>query len=342
MIEKRDRIYAFPDPEHLPTKHWKTVEINPKQNFMNTTGCLTGVSAKAVKKEYPLLLLTAFIWGSGHPVIKIILRELSSIQIAMLSSTLGTLALMLILGFERRFEVLGSVRGRVLAFTFFSGIIMFFLYPILSFSALQKIPASTNSILVATSTIFVALISALVLDEKLGRLNYSGVLVAFTGVVFVVTSTGGMLEASSLNIFGCLLSLAGAVSMASYTVMGRRILASLDPMAATFIASLSGSIFLIILVGATEGYRELATMSLMTVALTLYWGILGGICYFFFYYCLKRIEATRASSFTYFSPLFAVLLSHFILREEIKTFFVLGMVLILTGVWTIQRKIGHS
>lgn len=309
---------------------------------MNTTGCLTGVSAKAVKKEYPLLLLTTFIWGSGHPVIKIILRELSSTQIAMLSSTLGTLALMLILGFERRFWALRNARGKVLTFTFLSGIIMFFLYPILSFSALQKIPASTNSILVATSTIFVALISALVLDEKLSRLNYSGVFVAFAGVVFVVTSTGGTLDVSSLNIFGCLLSLAGAVSAASYTIIGRRILANLDPMAATIIASLSGSIFLIILVGATEGFGELAKMSLIAFSLTLYWGILSGVAYFFYYYCLKRIEATRASSFIYFSPLFAVLLSHFMLREEIKAFFILGMVLILTGVWATQRRVGSS
>ena len=292
-----------------------------------------------MRKEYLMLVVTTFIWGSGHPIIKLILAELTPIQISMLSSTLGALAVAIGLIVTRQIGNLAKLRGRSLSLALLSGAIMFFLYPMLSFSALQRIPASANSILVATSTIFVALLSPIFLKERLDSKGTAAVVLSFVGVSLVVLSTAGVaMDLSALNLFGCSLSLLGAIAAASYAIIGRRLMSALDALSVTLIGSLLGAVLLTVAVAVTSGFDQIARASPMTWALVGYWGIFSGLAYVMFYYSLKKLEATKASSFIYLSPLFAVTLSIAILGEQMTILFVAGMALVLLGIWGTLRS----
>ena len=292
-----------------------------------------------MRKEYLMLVVTTFIWGSGHPIIKLILAELTPIQISMLSSTLGALAVAIGLIVTRQIGNLAKLRGRSLSLALLSGAIMFFLYPMLSFSALQRIPASTNSILVATSTIFVALLSPIFLKERLDSKGIAAVVLSFVGVSLVVLSTAGAaMDLSALNLFGCSLSLLGAIASASYAIIGRRVMSAFDALSVTLVGSLLGAVLLAVAVAMTSGFDQIAHMSSVNYALMAYWGIFSGLACVMFYYSLKKLEATKASSFIYLSPLFAVTLSIAILGEQMTILFVAGMALVLLGIWGTQRS----
>jgi len=292
-----------------------------------------------MRKEYLMLIVTTFIWGSGHPIIKLILADLNPIQISMLSSALGAVAVAIGLIVTRQIGNLAQLRGRSLSLALLSGAIMFFLYPMLSFSALQRIPASTNSILVATSTIFVALLSPIFLKERLDSKGIAAVVLSFVGVSLVVLSTAGAaMDLSALNLFGCSLSLLGAIASASYAIIGRRVMSAFDALSVTLVGSLLGAVLLAVAVAMTSGFDQIAHMSSVNYALMAYWGIFSGLAYVMFYYCLKRLEATKASSFIYLSPLFAVTLSIAILGEQMTILFVAGMALVLLGIWGTQRS----
>jgi drug/metabolite transporter (DMT)-like permease len=292
-----------------------------------------------MRKEYLMLIVTTFIWGSGHPIIKLILADLTPIQISMLSSALGALAVAIGLIVTKQIRNLAQLRGRGLSLALLSGIIMFFLYPMLSFTALQRIPASANSILVATSTIFVAVLSPMFLKERLDSKGIAAVLLSFVGVSLVVLSTTGeAMDLSALNLLGCSFSLLGAIASASYAIIGRRIMSALDALSVTLVGSLLGAVLLAVAVAMTSGFDQIAHASPMNYALMGYWGIFSGLAYVMFYYSLKRLEATKASSFIYLSPLFAVGLSILILGEKMTALFVAGMVLVLLGIWGTQRS----
>jgi len=292
-----------------------------------------------MRKEYVMLVVTTFIWGSGHPIIKLILADLTPIQISMLSSALGAFAVAIGLIVTKQARNLTKLRGRGLLLALVSGTIMFFLYPMLSFSALQRIPASTNSILVATSTIFVALLSPVFLKERMDSKGTVAVVLSFVGVVLVVLSTGGQsTDLSALNVIGCSLSLFGAIASASYAIIGRRLMSAYDALSVTLVGSLLGAILLTVVVAVTSGFDQLAHASSLNYALMAYWGIFSGLAYVMFYYCLKRLEATKASSFIYLSPLFAVTLSIAILGEKMAVLFLAGMALVLVGIWGAQRS----
>ena len=292
-----------------------------------------------MRKEYVMLVVTTFIWGSGHPIIKLILADLTPIQISMLSSMLGAFAVAVGLMLTKHISNLAQLRGRGLLLALASGTMQFFLYPMLSYSALQKIPASVNSILVATNTIFVALLSPAFLNERMDSKGTVAVLLSFVGVVLVVLSTGGQsMDLSSLNVVGCSLSLCGAVAAASYAIIGRRLMSAYDALSVTLVGSVLGAVLLTVVVAMTSGFDQLAHASPLNYALMAYWGIFSGLAYVMFYYCLKKLEAAKASSFIYLSPFFAVTLSIAILGEKMTVLFLAGMALVLLGIWGAQRS----
>ncbi len=286
------------------------------------------------------MVLAAFVWGSGHPIGKIILRELTPQQLSFFSSTLGCGALSAWLILTRRTGGLSKIRGRVLVLTLASGAIMFFLYPNLSFTALRLIPASANAILVASSTIFVAVLAAAFLKEKLNGRGYLGIIVSFVGIGIVIISTeSGVLSLTGLSAFGSLIAILGAIASACYAVVGRR-LRGYDALCVTVLGALFGSILQGGLLLCTSGFNQMLLASTSTYLLVGYWGIFSGLGYVAYYYCLGRIEATKVSSFIYLSPLFATVLSVVMLSEQLTTTFLCGLAFTLGGIGLTQMS--HS
>ena len=288
-----------------------------------------------LRKEYVLMILAAFVWGSGHPIGKIILRELTAQQLSFLSSSLGAAALMVWLMLTGNFGRFSEIRGRVLALTLLSGAIMFFLYPNLSFSALRLIPASANAILVASSTIFVAILAAALLKEKLSARAYLGVMVSFVGVALVVVSTESGANLAGFPTVGAAIAILGAIASACYAIVGRK-LRGQDALSVTAIGALFGSLLQGGMLIGTSGISQVLHASVTVYLLVAYWGIFSGLGYVVYYYCLGRLEATKVSSFVYLSPLFATVLSVVILNEQLTTTFVGGLAFTLGGIWLTQ------
>lgn len=289
-----------------------------------------------MRKEYPLLVLATFIWGSGHPVIKLILRELHPIQISMASAALSFLVLLLAAAITKPQN--RNFRWDRMPWMVTAGAVIFFIYPILSFSALQRIPASVNGILVATSTIFVALIAAATLGEALSTTNYLGIIASFIGVALIIQGSTSVFSASiqGVKVSGFILSLLGALASAIYTIIGRKLKYE-DPLNVTLVAAGSGAILQVITTSVFPGFHSFLTASLQTWLLLLYWGLLSGLAYFIYYLSLKRIEAARASSFIYLSPIFAAITSAIILGEKLTILFLAGMTLVLIGIRLTQK-----
>jgi drug/metabolite transporter (DMT)-like permease len=291
---------------------------------------------QGLRREYPLLIMAAFIWGSGHPVIKLILEELHPIQVSMASAALSFLILASTLSLSR---AQGGFRWDRMPWMATAGAVIFFIYPILSFSALQRIPASVNGILVSTSTIFVAIIAASILGETLSAINYLGIAASFLGVALIIGGTTGIspvpIRGSAAP--GLILSLSGALASAIYTVIGRK-LRDEDPLMVTLVAAGFGAALQLVATSIFTGFHAFQTASLKTWLLLLYWGVSSGLAYFIYYYSLKRMEAARASSFIYLSPVAAAVTSALILGEKLTTPFLAGMSLVLLGVRLAQRK----
>lgn len=291
-----------------------------------------------MKKEYALLTIAILLLASGHPVGKIILREIGSLLLATIATLLASIVLLIALIVTGAGRELRRFSRRDIYLTMFAGLLYFTLYPIMTFSALARIPPAINALLVGTSPILITIISATLSKEKLKTLGYLGIGLGFFGV-FLVLFGGGIGAAASLGLLsvGPLFSIAGAVFSSVYTVLGRRLMQRHSSLPTVVLASTLGAAILVFVTSVTTGFDAVLASSLTVKLLIAYWGIFSGLGSLLFFYCLKNLEAPRAASFVYLSPAFAAILSFLILGEPITIALVAGLVLVFVGIRLAQR-----
>jgi drug/metabolite transporter (DMT)-like permease len=286
------------------------------------------------------MLITSFFWAIGHPLGRIILQSVHPFQLGTITLSAGFIVLLIFLIFSGKISQITKLSGRVIISSMGLGILGFFLYQILTFSALVRIPASINAVLVSNNVIFIALLSALLLKEHIGTARILGIILSLIGVVLVTFNKGFSLggETTGIDLNGCMFSLMAALAFALYSVIGKKILTSNDPLIISLLALFSGAILLTILTAATVGFSDIALAGLPNFLLMIFLGLtMIGISYPLWFTCLKRLPASHISVYIYLTPVFAVILSFIILQERFSWLFWVGGVLIIGGIIIINK-----
>lgn len=280
-----------------------------------------------------MLMLTAtFFWALGHPVGRIILRTVHPFQLGALNLSFGFAAVFFFLVLSGRVKTMAGLPKKEIAASLLLGVFGFFIYQVCTFSALARIPASVNAILVSTNPVFIALFSALILRERINLLRFIGILFALMGAVFVTFNRGFRLE-GEINLVGCAFSLCAAFSFALYSVFGKRVLSKNEPLIVSTYALLSGAVLLMLLSGFSVGFTELSKAPNSTWVLIILLSLtMIGIAYPLWFTCLKRMAASHVSIYIFMTPVFAVILSLLILHERFSWLFWLGGGLVMTGI----------
>lgn len=279
------------------------------------------------------MLIVAFFWAVGHPLGRIILKQVHPFQLASFNLIIGFVAFFIYAAVTRRLRELKTFSIKDILYSLLLGIIGFFLYQLFTFSALHRIPASMNAVLITTNVIFITIFAALLLKERLSFLRVLGILAAATGAVFVVFNRGFVLE-SDFNFSGSIFSILAAVSSAVYSLGGKKILSRRDPISVVLIALFSGTLLLTLFTAVTTGFAPLGRVTGATWALIIGLGLgMIGLAYPLWFYCLKQVNASEVSIFIYLVPVFAGVLSFFILNERFGWRFYFGAALILSGIF---------
>jgi drug/metabolite transporter (DMT)-like permease len=281
---------------------------------------------------YPVMLVTTLFWALGHPLGRLILRSVHAMQLGSINLVVGFLVLLVYLAASGKLPAVFRLPARDLLSSLALGVVGFALYQTLTFSALSRIPASINAVLVATNIILITPLAALILKEKIPWGRVLAIFTAFAGVV-LVTFNQGFAVGSGIDLVGCLFSLCAALSFAVYTVLGKSVVSRGDPLIVTALAIFAGAVLLSAFTGFTVGFGGLAEADGLTWVLMILLGLtMIGFSYPAWFACLKMLPATRVSIFVYVTPVFAVILSFLILDERFSWLFYLGGALVLGSV----------
>jgi drug/metabolite transporter (DMT)-like permease len=281
---------------------------------------------------YPLMLVTTLFWALGHPLGRIVLRSAHAMQLGSINLVVGFLVLLAYLAVTGKVSSMFRLPARDLLASLCLGVVGFALYQLLTFSALSRIPASMNAVLVATNVVLITPLAALFLKERIHWGRAVAVLTAFAGVV-LVTFNRGFTTGGDIDLVGCLFSLLAALSFAAYTVMGKRVVERNDPLTVTALALFSGAVLLSAFTGFTVGFGRLAGADAVTWTLMILLGVtMIGFAYPAWFACLKVLPASRVSIFIYMTPVFAVILAFLILDERFSWLFYAGGALVLGSV----------
>lgn len=205
-------------------------------------------------------------------------------------------------------------------------------------NGLQTSEAGTTAWIVATTPVFMALLGWFLLKERLGWIKSLGILLAFIGVLVVVSK--GDFSSISVGRFGApgdVLIMISAVNWAVFSVLSRRGLKSHPASLMMFYVMSFGWLFTSLLFFTTTSFSEIGQLTLNGWVAVAFLGIFcSGLAYIAWYDALKALPTAQTGVFLYIEPLVAVVVAFFILAEAITLASLLGGAVILFGVWLVN------
>lgn len=203
-------------------------------------------------------------------------------------------------------------------------------YNLFFFSGMRIIEANRASLIIALNPVVIMSAAAVFGMERMTSARAAGTILALTGVAIVLTR--GDLAAIKTNIgLGELLIGGCVLSWSTYTLIGRKLLQQLSPLAITTYASILGCLGLLI----PASLRMTSEFSLGWTAWIpiIYLGLFGtGLAFVWYYDGIKSIGPTRAGIFINLVPAWGVLLSAWLLDEYISIATIIDGVFIIAGV----------
>jgi drug/metabolite transporter (DMT)-like permease len=207
----------------------------------------------------------------------------------------------------------------------------------LLFLAMQSISASTAAILLFTNPIWVAVLGRLFLDEPLHWPRLAGLVLGIVGVALALgVGTGQWSDARHLT--GEFIGLAAALCWAVATVINKRAQLPIGTWALSFWQMLVGSIAALA-IGCILGEHWPQTTNVREWAWFFWLAIPASTGSFgLWFLALARGGATASSGYLFLAPLFAVIVSLFILGTTLSWSQASGGVLIGFALWAVNRE----
>ena len=286
------------------------------------------------------------LWGLGQIMIKVANTGISPLLQAGLRSILAGLLVAGWMGVRGTSFALR--RSSVWPMTAIG--LLFALEFVGLFQGLTMTTASRGTLLLYTAPFVVALGGHLLLDDKLDRLQWLGLLLAFSGLLVMMASrpaAGGSgplgLAQVEPTLAGDLLCLAGGIFWGATTLVIRATsLREESPERCLFYQLLLSAPILIglsWLLGPRWGEFGLGTLSLMVLLAFAYQVVvIAGLSYLAWFHLIVRYSPGRLSAFTFLTPLFGVMLSAALLGEPFYTGLLVALALIMAGLWLINRR----
>ena len=200
--------------------------------------------------------------------------------------------------------------------------------------------ATTTGWIVASIPIFMALLGWLVFKERLIWLQIMGILLSVFGVLLVVTRGDlSLLIVGKIGTLGDFLVLVSAPNWAIFSILSRRGLLKYSAVLMMFYVMTFGWLFSSILFFAQGGLNQIGSIPWDGWIAIAFLGVFcSGLAYIFWYDALQALPVAQTGAFLYLEPVVTVIVAAFLLGEQISIASLLGGVLILVGVWMVNKK----
>jgi drug/metabolite transporter (DMT)-like permease len=284
-----------------------------------------------------LLFCAVVIWGWTFVATKICLAYLSPLELLGLRLLIA-LPVMLGLIAARRTPLSFRLPPRPVLLG--SALIGIHFY--IQITGLKYTSATNTGWIIAVTPVVIALLSSLVLGERISPRLRTGIGVATLGI-FLLVSRGRLAELGWLTSLGDWLILASAHTWALYTIAVRDLARAENPLAVTFVLFLPATIVATLAVAFTSNWERLLRLPLEAWLALLFLGVFGmALAHWFWQVGVSRVGAARAGVFLYVEPLATTTLAVPYLGEPLGPTTIAGGGLVLLGVWIAQRSPGRG
>jgi len=282
---------------------------------------------------YLLILMTLLLWASSFPVVRYGLKSASNLggfspgALALLRFIIASAGALVFLMVTRA----GLPRKEDLPRLAIAGLIGIALYHSLFNFGEQQVASGAAAALVAFSPVFTALLSMVLIGDRLPLWGWLGVLCSTVGVLIIgfVDVTGFTFNLYALALIG------SALATATYFVIAKPLLSHYSGMQFTCYSFIAGTIPLFVFAPALIG--ELPTASPQAYASVAYLGLMPALAgYALWNSAMQRMSPARMAVFLNISPVFAAVIAWLWLAEIPSSLAIIGAIVAIIGVLMVQ------
>jgi O-acetylserine/cysteine efflux transporter len=285
------------------------------------------------RRRYTLLAfcILVVVWGSSFPMIKVGLDHTPPLLFAGLRTLLGGACVAVAAVFWEGRPYLGRGALGVVAIAAALNVVLFIGFQTL---AVMYLPSGSAAVLIYLQPILTGFLAWAFLGEELTARKALGLGLGFAGVVAV--SSGSL--SGTLPFVGVLMGVLSALSWSLGTVYFKREQgrgSMLWFVAAMFLA---GGVVLTAIGLAVEPWSGISWNAEFAASLA-YISLAGvGLAWILWLTLVSAGEASRVSAYIFFVPLVSVALGAAFLGEELSYSLVLGAVLVVCGIYLVNRR----
>jgi drug/metabolite transporter (DMT)-like permease len=286
-------------------------------------------------------LFAVLVWGASFVATKVALQDVDPITVVWLRFAMGVIILGAVVKSRRQLAWPDRKDWGYLVLLGFLGIAF---HQYLQSTGLVTAHAISTAWIVATTPIFMAILSWFFLREKLTGIQILGMCLATVGVVLIITRGDlGSLFSGHFGSPGDLLILVSAPNWAIFSTLSRRGLKTYPAARMMFYVMSFGWLFTSLLFFTTGDIRQVQALSVHGWLAVGFLGIFcSGIAYIFWYDALQALPVAQTGAFLYIEPVVTVIVAVLILGEPLYLAGLLGGAIILCGVWMVNlKKIGN-
>ncbi len=285
---------------------------------------------------YGSVVLAAALWGGSIVAQKLALGSFSAVEASVLRD-LGGLAILMATWWWQEGTVgkLSSSDWRALGLLGL-GVLGNHLLILIG---LKYVSGAVAGVIIGSSPVVTALFSAMLIQDVPLRAVWLGALLSFAGVGIV--SIAGFQAAGEQPLLGSLLVFLGVACWALYSIGSRAVMDRLSALTVNWTTLLVATVLQIPLLWTDRKMVDAGVQSVTAAD----WMALGYLVVFAtavaqqaWLFGVKGIGPSRASVLGNLTPVAAVGLSALILHEAVGPVEILGIILILAGVWLVNRQ----
>lgn len=296
-----------------------------------------------------LLLLMAVIWGTNYSIVKHAFREVDPQAFNALRMVIASAVFLAIMAGIRRFpadrdappadgaDALASIFHTPAPITARDwlgliglGVVGHALYQYFFIGGLARTSVANSSLLLAATPVVIALLTAVVGQDRVSLLHWAGAALSMAGI-YIVVGHGAALDRSTMA--GDVMMLVAVVCWAIYTLGARQLMMRHSPVGVTGLSMAIGTVLYV--GGVWPHVREVdwGALSLATW-LALGYSALFALCvaYTIWYAAVQQIGSARTSVYSNLVPLVAMLTAVVFLGEPLTASKVVGAAAVLIGV----------
>ncbi|UZT99446.1 EamA family transporter [Chryseobacterium fluminis] len=288
-------------------------------------------------KDYKLtfaILTVAIVWGTTFLSIRVAVETIPAWFVAGIRQFLAGIIMLIILLYRKQFSWIG---WKNLGYQLIFSLLMLVIANGLTTVAEETMTSSLTSLISATSPIVVFLGSLALGLQKFTLRAFIGLLMCFSGIVFIFWDGIKDLANPEYRI-GIVLLFTAILGWASGTLFTKKLKIQSKSISLNLFYQFifAGILQLIFAFLFSEDYN-FGNWSLKSFAAMLYLALFGSVAAFFAYhYALTKVSPVQVSILAYVNTIISIFLSWLLLKEEISAKFIIAAVLIIFGVFVIN------